>query len=306
MSVRAWIVRRKIKSLFRTDLTGIPEAEVISFKQALLISEKNIPQPPKTTEIEAIDEMHGDQRVRGEWVSEPGADPNRIIFYCHGGGYVWGAPKFYRELAWRLSKACDARVFLLDYSLAPAAKFPIQVNEGLAAYDMVCKNNSNARVVLSGDSAGGNLAVSMTIAIRDNGGPAPAALALISPWLDMTGSGDSLKYNGEKDVMLQPDVAVKGARAYSGELAADDPRCSPLFADHKGLPPILTQVGSEEILLDDSTRLAASIDKVGGDITLKVWPKMHHAWHMSAAIVPEARKAIKEIADYFEQRWTEQ
>ncbi len=304
MSVRAWIVRRKIKSLFRTDLSGKPKAEVVGFKQALLISEKNIPQPPKTTEIEAVDEIHGEQRVRGEWVSEPGFDPDRIIFYCHGGGYIWGAPKFYRELAWRLSKACNARVFLLDYTLAPTAKCPTQINEGLAAYDMVSKNNPNARIALSGDSAGGNLAVSLAVAIRDSGGPAPAALVLISPWLDLTGSGDSLKYNGKKDVMLQPDAVVKGAQLYHGELAAVDPRCSPLFADHKGLPPILTQVGSEEILLDDSKRLATSIDKAGGAITLKVWPKMHHAWHMSAAIVPEARKAIKEIADYLENYWT--
>ena len=303
MSVRAWIVRRKIKSLFRTDLSGIPEAEVIGFKQALHTSEKNIPQPPKTTEIQAIDEAHAGQSVRGEWVSEPGADPNRIIFYCHGGGYIWGAPKFYRELAWRLSKACNARVFLLDYTLAPTAKCPTQINEGLAAYDMVREANPGATVVLSGDSAGGNLAVSLAVAIRDSRKVAPAALALISPWLDMTGSGDSLKYNGKKDVMLQADAVAEGAQLYHGDIAADDPRCSPLYADHKGLPPILTQVGSEEILLDDSTRLATSIDKAGGDITVKVWPKMHHAWHMSAAIVPEARKAIKEIADYLENHW---
>ncbi len=306
MSIRAWIVRRKIKSLFRSDLSGKPGAshKGVDFKQALLGAEKNFPQPPRATEIEAVDETYGGQRVRGEWVSEPGVGRNRIIFYSHGGGYVWGAPKFYRDLAWRLSKACDARVFLFDYTLAPTAKCPTQINEGLAAYDMIREAYPDAQIAMSGDSAGGGLTLSLAVAIRASGRQVPAALALISPWLDLTGSGESLKYNGKKDVMLRPDALATGAQLYHGDLAADDPRCSPLFADHKGLPPLLTQVGSEEILLDDSRRLAASIENAGGNVSLRVWPRMHHVWHMSAGIVPEARGAIKEIAAHFENHWS--
>lgn len=304
MSLRAWVVRRKIRSLFRPELSGnIEESEAIDFLSALKLSEKAIRQPPTTTEIEAVDVQHGDQRVRGEWVSEPGANTSRIIFYSHGGGYIWGAPKFYREFAWRLSKACNAQVFLLDYSLAPQAKCPVQIDEGLAAYDMVREAHPNAQIVLSGDSAGGGLSTSLAIAIRDSDRTAPTALALIAPWVDMTGSGESLKFNGKKDVMLRPSGIAKGAYAYHGKMAPDDPRCSPLFADHENLPPVLIQASSDEILLDDSTRLAASIEQAGGDVALRVWKKMHHVWHLSAGMVPEARKAIDEIAGHFEKHW---
>lgn len=305
MSLRAWIVRRKIRSLFRPELSGnIEESEAIDFLSALKLSEKAIRQPPATTIIEAVDTEFDEQRVRGEWVVEPGVNANRIIFYSHGGGYIWGAPKFYREFAWRLSKACNARVFLLDYSLAPKVKCPVQINEGLAAYDMVRDANPDAQIVLSGDSAGGGLSASLAIAIRDSGRAAPAALALIAPWVDMTGSGESLKFNGKKDVMLRPSGIAKGAYAYHGDMAPDDPRCSPLFANHKNLPPMLIQVSGDEILLDDSTRLAASIERAGGNVNLWVWKKMHHVWHLSAGMVPEARKAIDEIASYFDKYWT--
>ncbi len=307
MSFRAWIVRKKIKSLFRTDLSGKSGApDGNDFLAALKVSEKAIRQPPKTTVIKAVDTQFGGQNVRGEWVWEPGAGENQVIFYSHGGGYIWGAPKFYRELAWRLSKTCNARVFLLDYSLAPEAKCPTQINEALAAYDMIREANPNAVITMSGDSAGGGLTASLAVAIRDSGRQQPAALALISPWLDLTGSGDSLVYNGKKEVMLQPDAVRKGAQLYHGDMAADDPQCSPLFADHKGLPPMLVQVGSEEILLDDSRRMAASVEKASGDVSLRIWPKMHHVWHLSAGMVPEARRAIDEIATHFEDKWAAQ
>lgn len=305
MSIRAWIVRRKIRSVFRPELSGKGSAaKSTDFLSALKLSEKAIRQPPKTTIVETIDTPYGGHNVRGEWVFEPGSNKNRVILYSHGGGYVWGAPKFYRELAWRLSKACNARVFLLDYSLAPAAKCPVQINEALAAYDMISEANPDARIAMSGDSAGGGLTAALAIAIRDGGRPMPTAFALISPWLDLTGSGDSINYNGSKDVMLRPDGVKAGASMYYGDMSPDDPRCSPLFADHNGLPPILVQVGSEEILLDDSTRFATSVASADGDITLRVWQKMHHVWHMSASMVPEARKAIEEIAAHFEKHWS--
>lgn len=298
------MVRRKIRSLFRPEFSGSSgAADENSFLSALKVLEKAIRQPPKSTEIELVDRQVGDEHVRGEWVSEPGANRNRVILYSHGGGYIWGAPEFYRELAWRLSKACDARVFLLDYSLAPSAKCPAQINEGLAAYDMIREANPTAQIAMSGDSAGGGLTTSLAIAIRDSGRPMPVALALISPWLDLTGSGDSMKYNKNKDVMLKPEGIGLGAPMYHGELAANDPRCSPLFADHEGLPPMLLQVGSEEILLDDSKRMASSVEEAGGNANLRIWPKMHHVWHMSAAMVPEARRAIDEIAAHFEGKW---
>ncbi len=304
MSIRAWLVRRQIRKVFRPDLSGGAGApKQADFARVMKAAEAGLPQPPKSTEIQAVEVEYGGHTVRGEWVAEPGVRNDRIIFYSHGGAYIWGAPRFYRDLAWRLSKACDARVFLFDYTLAPVAQCPTQIDEGLAAYDYVLSQNPGASITMSGDSAGGGLTASLALAIRDSGRAAPAALALISPWLDLTGSGDSLRYNGDKDVMLRPDGVKEVAHLYHGDMDANDPRCSPLFASHAGLPPTLLQVGSEEILLDDSKRFQASMSKAGGDVTLRVWPKMHHVWHMSAKLVPEGRKAIKEIAAFFERYW---
>lgn len=304
MSIRAWLARRQIKKAFRGDLLGKePAGSVIEFDEALSALESQLPKPPKRAVVEPVDTEHNGKRVRGEWVQEPGTRTDRILFYSHGGGYVWGAPKFYRDLGWRLSKACDARVFLLDYTLAPEAQCPTQIEEGLAAYDMIREAHPDANYGMAGDSAGGGLTAALAVAIRDSGRAAADALSLISPWLDQTGSGDSMKYNGDKDVMLRPAGITAVAAQYHGDLPADDPRCSPLFADHAGLPPTLVQVGSEEILLDDSTRFEASMKKAGGDVTLRIWPKMHHVWHMSAGLVPEGKKAIREMAAHFDRYW---
>ena len=157
MSVRAWLVRRQIRKVFRRDLYVKPGQLVPepNFMEALSASESRMPQPPKSTIIEAVNTEFDGKKVKGEWVYEPGIAPNRILFYSHGGGYVWGSPRVYRDLAWRLSKACNARVFLLDYTLAPGAQFPTQINEGLAAFDWIRDEYPDARIAMSGDSAGG-------------------------------------------------------------------------------------------------------------------------------------------------------
>lgn len=305
MSIRAWLVRRQIRKIFRKDLTGKePAGATVDFKAIMTEAEGSMPQPPARTEIKTVDIEYDGKAVRGEWVAEPGTRKDRIIFYSHGGAYIWGGPKFYRDLGWRLSKACDAQVFLFDYTLAPEAKCPVQIEEGLAAYDYVRSENPDAKIGMAGDSAGGGLTAALAIAIRDSGRAPADALSLISPWLDQTGSGDSMKTNAEKDVMLRPTGIGEVAALYHGDLPPDDPRCSPLFAAHNDLPPTLAQVGSEEILLDDSTRFEASVKKAGGVVELRIWPKMHHVWHMSAGIVPEGKKAIREMAEHFNKYWS--
>lgn len=305
MSVRAWLVRREIKKVFRPkalENASLEEREkkVIAGMRG---SETKLPQPPKTTEIIRVDEEYDGVAVRGEWVSEPGASADRIIFYSHGGGYVWGAPAPYRDLAWRLSRAANARVFLLDYTLAPTAHCPTQINEGLAAFDMIREKFPRASIAMSGDSAGGGLTTALAVAIRDSGRTAPASVSLISPWLDLTGSGESLKTNNKTEVMLDPEAITKTGGLYRGDLTADDPRVSPLFANHENLPPLLVQVSSSEILRDDSLRFEQSVNAAGGTVDLEVWKNMHHVWHMSAGIVPEGKKAIRSIAAHFEKHW---
>lgn len=301
MSIRAWLVRRKIRSVFRpSSLRGAAaDKRLRHFDQALQAMERNLPGAPAEAEIEAVDV--GD--VRGEWVTMPGANPNRVLLYSHGGGYVWGGPKPYRDLGARLSSSLRARVFLLDYRLAPAHKCPAPIEDALAAYDWIREQHPRAAITLAGDSAGGGLTLATAHAIRDSGRAQPSAIALVSPWLDVTGAADSLRRNAKKEVMLDPDGIAVAGKQYRGDLAADDPRCSPLFGSQSNLPPVLIQVGAGEILLDDSVHVADKIRTAGGEVKLDVWRKMHHVWHFSAGIVPEGRRAINDIATYFDKHW---
>ena len=292
MSIRAWLVRRKIKSVFRPSVPAgtSDEIRLQNFSKALKGMEARLPGPPKgQSKIDKIDRNDG---IKGEWITAKGAREDRILIYAHGGGYTWGGPKPYRELGWRLSRAANARVFLLDYRLAPAHKCPAPIEDALRAYDWIVGTNPGQPVALAGDSAGGGLSLATAHAIRDTGRPMPSAIALISPWLDLTGSGKSLKTNNATEVMLDPDGIHYAADAYRGELSAYDPRCSPLFGEQRGLPPLFVQVGDSEILLDDSTRFASRAKEAGVAVTLEVWPKMHHVWHFSAMLIPEGKKAI--------------
>jgi monoterpene epsilon-lactone hydrolase len=303
MSIRAWLVRRRIRSVFRPNMPpGTPdEVRLRNFSTALKTMEERLPGPPKGQF--KIDKVHRPDGVKGEWVIAKGAREDRILIYCHGGGYTWGGPRPYRELGWRLSRACNARVFLLDYRLAPEHKCPAPLEDALRAYDWIVSQYPGHPIVLAGDSAGGGLTLATAQAIRDTGRVTPVALALISPWLDLTGSGDSMRANADKDVMLDPDGIHHAADAYRGELSAYDPRCSPLFGEPRGLPPVLVQVGSEEILLDDSKRFAARARDADVLLRLDIWPKMHHVWHFSAMVVPEGKKAIADIGTFFEDHF---
>ncbi len=304
MSFRAWLVRRKIKSVFRPPSlkNADPEVRLRHFDKALKGLEKLLPDAPASAVIEPVDEGG----IKGEWVTMPGAREDRILFYSHGGGYVWGGPKQYRDLGCRLGAAMKAKVFLLDYRLAPHNKCPAQIEDALAAYDMVRSRYPNSAITMAGDSAGGGLTLAAVHAIRDSDRVSPVAIALISPWLDVTGKSESIVRNADKEVMLDPGGIGVAGMVFRGEMAGDDPRCSPLFGSQNGLPPVLVQVGSEEILLDDSVHFADKVKAAGGDVTLNVWHKMHHVWHFSANIMPEARKAIAEITAFFEPYWESQ
>lgn len=303
MSIQAWLVRRKIKAAFRPKMPpGTPDAvRLENFDKSLKAMEKRLPGPPKgKCKIEKVNTSDG---VQGEWITAKGAREDRVLFYSHGGGYVWGGPKPYREFGWRLSKALNAKVFLLDYHLAPKHKCPAPIEDALRAYDWIMANHPGVPVVMSGDSAGGGLTLAAAHAIRDSGRAQPKAISLISPWLDLTGSGDSIRGNADKEVMLDPDGIHYAADAYRGDIPADDPRCSPLYGMQAGLPPVLVQVGSDEILLDDSVRFEARAREEGVSVTLDVWRKMHHVWHFSAIIIPEGRKAIADMGTFFNRHF---
>lgn len=238
--------------------------------------------------------------VPGEWVWAEGADSDAVVLYLHGGGYVAGSIASHKNLTGHLAKAVGCRVFVADYRLAPENPFPAAVDDAVAAYRGLVNDEGidPARIAVSGDSAGGGLTVATLLALRDEGDPLPSAAVPISAWIDLDGTGDSMKTRAEADPMVTPGSLSIIGGMYVGDGDRKDPLASPIHADMTGLPPMLIQVGDAEVLLDDSVRLAAMIEAAGGEATLKVWPEMVHVWHAAAGFVPESDEAIKELADF--------
>jgi monoterpene epsilon-lactone hydrolase len=240
--------------------------------------------------------------VPAEWIITPGVVTDRVICYLHGGGYVLGSINTHRELASRLSRAANARVLTLDYRLAPENLFPAAVDDSTAAYRWLLSVGVNpARLVIAGESAGGGLTIATLVALRDAGELLPAAGICLSPWVDLECLGESIVTKAEIDPVVNKNHILMLAKAYLGDTDPCTPLASPLYADLRGLPPLLIQVGTAECLFDDAMRLADRARAAGVDVTLEPWDDMVHMWHMFAAILPEGQQAIDKIGEFIRQ-----
>jgi len=243
--------------------------------------------------------------LSAEWVSGRDVAEDTVVLFLHGGGYSTGSTGTHRELAAHISDAGCARVLLPDYRLAPENPFPAALEDALSVYRWLLANGySNEHISIAGDSAGGGLAIATSIALRDEGDPAPSSIACISPWTDLAMSGESIKTHAGIDPMLKHATLQLMASHYC---ALNDPRTpliSPLYANLRGLSPLLCQVGSDEILLDDAIRIVAKAKNEGVDATLKIHDRMWHVWHMTARIVPEAQKAVTEFGSFIRNHFT--
>src|SRR5579862_5711990 len=237
--------------------------------------------------------------VKSEWVSAPDADAGRAILYLHGGGYVIGSINTHRALAGRLSRAAKARVLVIDYRLAPEHPFPAAVDDAVSAYRwMLAQGLKPSRIAVAGDSAGGGLSAATLVAIRDAKLPMPAAGALLSPWVDLEGIGESMTTNDSRDPMVHKDGTLAMAKAYLGGKDPRTPLAAPLYADLAGLPPLLIQVGTAETLLDDSSRLAERAKKAGVNVTYEPWQNMIHVFQLFAPMLDEGQRAIDKIGAF--------
>ncbi len=205
----------------------------------------------------------------------------RVILYCHGGGYTSGGLGFSKVLASKLTRATGLDVLAFDYRLAPEHPYPAAVEDAQAAWDHLMRLGFGARdVVLAGDSAGGNMALVLCLRLRAEGRMLPGALLLMSPWTDMTCSGESLTERADIDPVLTPEYIYAVREAYAGSLDPAQPELSPLLADLAGLPPTLIQVGTHEILFSDAERLAERMNAAGTECRLEVWEGMWHDFQM--------------------------
>ena len=237
--------------------------------------------------------------VRAGWITAPNARADRLVVYLHGGGFVMASVDTHRGLMGRISRSAEARVLGVDYRLAPEFRFPAALEDATTAYRWLIANGAKAsKIVIAGDSAGGGLALSALVALRNAADPMPAAAVCFSPWVDMEATGDSITTKAAVDPVNQREGLLTNAKRYLGNADRKTPLASPLYADLTGLPPLLIQVGESEVLLDDSKRLAERAKRYGVDVHLEVWPEMIHVWQLFTAVLPEAQQAIEQTGAF--------
>lgn len=235
--------------------------------------------------------------LRAERIGSAATQAGRTILHIHGGAYVAGSPRSHRPLGVRLHQQTGAEVLLLDYRLAPEHPFPAAIDDVDKALGLLLADPA-ARLVLTGDSAGGGAALAAVQRRRDRGDRLPQGLALVSPWLDLTLSGPSHAGRAADDPFLTTAGLARDAATYLAGADAADPRASPLLGSHHGLPPTLVQVGDAEILLDDARRFAERARLAESAVTLTVWQDMFHVWHAFAGLIPQADSATQDLARF--------
>jgi acetyl esterase/lipase len=238
--------------------------------------------------------------VPAQWIDAAGARRDRAVLYFHGGGFQVGSTRSHCELMACISEAAGCRVLGADYRLAPEHRFPAALHDACAAFDwLLAQGFRPADIALAGDSAGAGLALSTLLSLRDAGRAMPAAAVLMSAWTDLTASGESYATRATADPIHQRPMILAIARNYLGaDGDARDPRASPLFADLRGLPPLLIQVGDRETVLSDSTRLADKARAAGVSVELEVWERMIHVFQQFPAELAEAREALQSIGAF--------
>jgi epsilon-lactone hydrolase len=217
-----------------------------------------------------------------------------VLIYFHGGGYCSGSIRSHRRMVSEAGRAAGIRTLAVGYRLAPEHPFPAAFDDALTAWRFVRRQGiAAAHVAVGGDSAGGGLTAALINRLREAGGEQPACTWLVSPWTDLTMSGTTLSSKDAVDPLIHKPYLEELAAAYlPAAIDRKDPRVSPLYADLRGFPPTLIQIGSDETLLDDSVRFAAAAGKANVAMTLEIWPHMIHAWHLWNAHLEDGRRAL--------------
>ncbi len=237
-----------------------------------------------------------------EWLRIEPSRPARVLMYLHGGGYVSGGADSHRNLAWRLAEAASMSVLLVEYRLAPEHPFPAGLEDATACYRQLLEQGYGADdIAVGGDSAGGGLTLALLLNLKNLGLPLPDRGILLSPWLDLSMSGDSLVSNASSDVMLTPKALRTCAALYLGQRDSQAPLASPLFGDLRGLPPLLVHASTTEVLLSDAERLVHMVEAQGGDIQLSLWKKMPHVFQVFAGRIPEGQEAIRQLGEFLDR-----
>jgi epsilon-lactone hydrolase len=287
------LMRRGLRQLGRRVLDpGLPwEVQRRRLDQVM----RGSPAPRGTTVTQRV--MNG---VRTEVVTAGGAGPRRTAVHFHGGGYCIGSALMVRTWAAHLSARAACRVLVPEYRLAPANPHPAALDDARDVMRAVLGEAAPGSVVVSGDSAGGGLALSLVLALRDGGEALPAGCILLSPWLDLSRDRRAIPGLVRRDVLLSPRWLEACAAGYADPANWTDPSVSPLLAAHGGLPPLLIQAGSDDLLAPDAEGLAASASAAGVDVTYTRWPRMWHYFALQPGLVAAADSALAQAAWFVE------
>jgi len=232
--------------------------------------------------------------MSGEYSSVPGSDPSRVLMFFHGGGYCSGSIKSHRRLVTEAGRAARMRTLAVGYRLAPEHPFPAAYDDALTAWRFLRDQGiAAAHIAIGGDSAGAGLTLALIGRLHDAHEELPACAWLISPWMDLTMSGSTLVSKAGVDPLIHKEYLNELTDAYlPAGMDRKDPRISPLYADFRNFPPMLIQIGSDETLLDDATRLAARAGAADVAVTLEIWRHMIHAWPLWNAYLKDGRCAL--------------
>ncbi len=241
-----------------------------------------------------------------EWLMPNQVKEDRVLLYLHGGGYVIGSAHTHRALAGKITKGIMANCLLIDYRKAPENPFPAALDDALEAYKYLLENDYKPeQIVVVGDSAGGGLSVALQYELRDYQIPLPRCSVLLSPYLDLTGAGSSLKKNAKNDRFLDVFEMRRWAEMYADGNEFSNPLISPLFGEMTGLPPILVQASMSEVLYDDSVRFVKKAREAGVKVTFQKWKGLIHWWHMFGGM-PEAQEAIDKVNRFINTQYKNQ
>jgi acetyl esterase/lipase len=241
--------------------------------------------------------------VSGEWSIAPGSDATRVLIFFHGGGYCSGSILSHRRMVAEAGRAAGTRTLAVGYRLAPEHPFPAALDDALTVWRYVQNQGVAAKhIAIGGDSAGGGLTVALINRLRNAREELPGCAWLVSPWTDLTMSGETLTTKDAIDPIIHKGYLGELADAYlPAGMDRKDPQISPLYADLKGLPPTLIQVGSAETLLADATRFAAAAGAADVPVTLEIWPHMIHAWHLWNAHLEPGRRALANAGSFIRE-----
>lgn len=237
--------------------------------------------------------------VSAQWVTAAGSDQNKVILYLHGGGFSAGSFASHQRIASDLGVACGTRVLLIDYRLAPEHPFPAGLDDCVTAYRwLLGEGFKPGHIAIAGDSAGGGLAISTALCLKEDGIDQPAALIALSPWVNMACDGETMESKAKDDPITTQESLLRAAGDYLNGHDNKDPYVSPIYGDLRGLPPTLIQVGSREVLLDDSRKLAVRARADDVPVRLEEWPGLFHVWHMMADWLTDGRRALGGIGTF--------